>query len=157
MKEERTLANLSNADLQRVHAWEVTGKKSSKGESILIPVGLVDGEVVPRNVGEIWCLCRCTFNDASEHIASAMCRGDSSDGPLGISVWNGERSLRIMVPPAPPFVLEKEGPIVFARHFKRSVQAVFPAKIEVLPRFAVHPTVRTAVIQVNGIVYPRAV
>lgn len=50
-----------------------------------------------------------------------------------------------MVPPAPPFVLKVQGPEVLAQRFGKSVDQVFPLRMEALVEFA-HPPHRRVVL-----------
>jgi hypothetical protein len=152
MNNKTTLSKLSNADLESGLAWQVTGEQDAENEDILVRAPLIDGEVLPASVREVWCLCWCTFKDGSKHFACAMCRGDTTEGPLAITVWNGSSNIRLMVPPAPTFVLAKEGPEVFARKFSLPVDAVFPLRVEVAPRFSKAPHTRAVVIDTSGVV-----
>ena len=79
-----------------------------------------------------------------------MCRGDSDEGPLLESVWNGEKDVRVLLPPAPPLVLAKSGPQVFAAEFGLSVKQVFPMRFHVVPRFATPPEGRAVTLDVSG-------
>jgi hypothetical protein len=99
-------------------------------------------------VGEVWCACTATFADGSEHAAAALCRGDSDFGPALWTFRLGEESVRLVLPPAPRFVLAVEGPAPFADKFGKQLDDVFPIELCVVPRFAVSPRVRSALLTV---------
>jgi hypothetical protein len=145
----RTLSQLNYHDLGAHPAWAVAGDPEAEDVE-LAPVRLDSAGRVPRDVGEVWCLCEAVFADGSRHLASAMCRGDSDQGPLLWTVWNGAEDVPLLLPPAPDFVLEKEGPEVFVMKFRLNLPEVFPMRIEVVPRFAVEPEHRSVALDVSG-------
>lgn len=150
MEQTRTFADLSYGDLQVCPAWRSTGTCDERGNQVLKPVRLGADGSIPASVEEVWCLCKCRFADATEHGACSSCDGDTSEGPLAWSVWNGDEFIPIIVPPAPDFVLEKEGPIAFCRAFNLESQAVFPLEIEVVPAFEIAPHRRSVLIDSSG-------
>lgn len=125
----RTLGTLTREDLAEVPAWEATGEVVD-GDIVLVPLVLGPSDGVPAGVGEVWCRSRCRFANGEEHPACAMYRGDSEEGPLAWTVWNGARDVPLLLPPAPPQVLALDGPEPFARAFQLSLGAVFPLTIE---------------------------
>jgi hypothetical protein len=145
-----TIATLNDQHLRDFPAWEWTGEYDNDGNEILVPVLLNECDAVPQSVGEAWCRCSCRFAEGSEHAASAMCRGDSALGPVGISVWNGQKHVRLILPPAPEFVLQEEGPAAFCESFGRRLEAVFPVELLVIPRFALVPQDRSVRIEQSG-------
>lgn len=116
----------------------------------LVPVKFTADGRVPSNVRLAWCLAVATFADGSRHEACAACWGDSEEGPLLPTVFNGKEDVPLMVPPAPDFVLKEEGPEVFAAKFGSTVERVFPVRLEVVPRFASTPQRRHALHAVSG-------
>ena len=145
-----TIAGLNYADLRECNAWKWTGQCDDRGDEILAQVQFDSTGRIPADVGEVWCLSVCRFADGSEHAACAMCRGDSELGPTAISVWNGTSDIRLMVPPAPDFVLDKEGPTVFCRSFGLDLKSVFPIEVRVIPEFSTQPLLRSARIESSG-------
>jgi len=139
-----TLSSLTYEDLRRSPAWRAIGDYTEEVDARL--ESLPAEEDVPAAVEEVWCLCRAVFADGSEHLATAMCRGDAAIGPLLCSVWNGVEDVAIIVPPAPPFVLEEQGPSAFCARFSKALAQVFPLTIEVLPTFETAPRRRAAVL-----------
>jgi hypothetical protein len=150
MKEKRTLSQLQNEDLKKYIAWETVVESIDDDDISLMPADLDKDGRIPESLGEVWCLCRAIFKNGSEYIASAMCRGDSSDGPLLYSVWNGNENIRLILPPAPPFVLEKEGPESFAKKFNLNINDIFPIIFEVVPRFVTKPEIRRLKLDISG-------
>jgi hypothetical protein len=57
----------------------------------------------------------------------------------------------LVLPPAPPFVLARKGPEVFAVRFGMDVTDVFPLIIEVVPRFATKPEIRSVKLETSGV------
>ncbi len=150
MDEITTLSQLTNEDLRRYSAWEATGDYAEDVDAKLTPVKFDDDGRVPVELEEVWCMCIATFSDGSEHMASSMCRGDSSDGPLLCTVWNGSDNVELLVPPAPPHVLEKHGPDYFSAKFNMKKGAIFPLTIKVVPRFTTKPEIRSAIFEETG-------
>jgi len=75
------------------------------------------------------------FACGEENLASGVCRGDSSDGPLLLSVFNGVEDVTLIKPPAPDFVLQAQGPEQFSKRFDKKPNEVFPLTIKVIPQF----------------------
>ncbi len=146
----KKLSQLDNSDLLRHPAWLAVGDYAQDVDAELVPLPLDEGRI-PETAGEVWCFCTVTFADGTEHLGSAMCRGDSKDTLSLWSVWKDEEPVRILVPPAPSFVLEKQGPSPFARHFGRCVGEVFPLTIQAVPPFAVNPQVRAVRLDLTGV------
>lgn len=148
--QQTTLAHLDQHKLRDRLAWRWTGMYDAAGDEILEPVHLTSAGRIPATVGEVFCFCLLTFNDNSQHPGCAMCRGDSSLGPIALSAWNDNKSVRLLLPPAPGFVLEKEGPGAFCSEFGRDSARVFPLKITVIPHFAKPPNERVIRIAASG-------
>jgi hypothetical protein len=146
-----TLSRLSYEDLKRCNAWKTTGDIDSEDCQLGEVVFDKDGNI-PASIGEVWCLCSTIFADHSIHQATSLCRGDGADGPLLWSVWNGEVDVPILLPPAPPEVLQVQGPEVIATSFNRSISDIFPLTIVVVPQFAVAPHIRSIRLGVEGII-----
>lgn len=144
----RRLSELGGEDLLARPAWRVTGDPHA-ADVELEPVDLVQG-FVSADVGEVWCLCTATFADGSTHHASALCRGDSDFGPRPWSFMQGPNAVRLLLPPAPQFVLDQEGPVFFAGIFGRSIDDVFPIQLRVVPQFATPPRSRSILLTIGG-------
>lgn len=138
----KSIANLDLDDLQRSTAWHWKGAYDGSGNEILSPVEFDANGRIPASVGETWCLSKVLFSGGATHAGCAMCRGDSDTGPLAWSVWNGNRFVPLIMPPAPGSVLKKLGPERFSAVFHLDVSAVFPLKLIVLPKFVVPPEER---------------
>lgn len=151
MKRRTTLSRLSYKDLSDSPAWAAVGDYAEAEDAELEPVRLDAQGRIPSDGEEIWCLCSAMFADASEHLATAMCRGDSSDGPLLWGVWNGAENVPLLLPPSPDFVLSKCGPRVFTEKFNSNLAAVFPLVIKVAVPFVMSPEERYAKLGVTGI------
>lgn len=151
MRATTTLSRLTYDHLTDSPAWRAIGDYANADDQTLEAIRYAGCRPIPASVQEVWCLCIAKFANGSEHSACAMCRGDSADGPLAWSVWNGEEDVPVIVPPAPPPVLEIDGPGVFASRFALSVQEVFPIVFEVVPRFVVRPEKRAAILDVAGV------
>ena len=149
MKSRTTLGRLTYEDLEASAAWVATGETEEQ-DQVLVPVVLRNGRV-PRTAGEVWCLSVSRFADATEHLACTMCRGDNEDGPLAWTIWNGERDVSLLLPPAPPFVLAEDGPEPFARAFNKKISEVFPLEIRALPEFEIEPTRRIVRLGAQGV------
>ena len=151
MRTSTTLSRLTYDDFARSPAWRAVGDYANDEDKTLEPVTLGSAGVIPEHVEEVWCLCVATFADGSEHQACAMCRGDSADGPLVWSVWNGEKDVPVILPPAPPDVLKLDGPDAFAAGFGLSLEEVFPVRLKVVPTFASEPSMRRVVLDSSGV------
>jgi hypothetical protein len=57
----------------------------------------------------------------------------------------------LIVPPAPPQVLELDGPAVFARAFGKCIEAVFPLEIKLTVEFEMEPRRRSVIIGSEGV------
>lgn len=155
MKKKRKLSQLKNEDLINYNAWETVVESLDDEDISLVPVDLDKNGRISATLGEVWCLCRAIFKNGNENLASAMCRADSSDGPLLHSIWNGRENIRLILPPAPPFVLAKEGPEIFAKKFNLTVNDIFPIVFEVIPRFVTEPEVRKVKLDITGVLETR--
>lgn len=108
------------------------------------------GEISADNE-EVWCICSAKFSNGTTHKASSMCRGDSDEGPLLWSIWNGEKDVSLLLPPAPPPVLKVEGPEPFAAEFGLIISDVFPIEFSVIPAFEISPIKRKINLTINGV------
>jgi len=83
-----------------------------------------------RNLEQhVWCRINVKLNDNSELKGIGMYFTD--DGQLGnFSIKSGSNWMTLMLPPAPDFVLEKDGPIPFAQELNKNYKDVFPMTIE---------------------------
>ena len=111
-----------------------------------------DGTAYPAKIGEVWRLCNAVFADGSEHLASAMCRGDSSDGPLLWNVWNGTEDVPLSCHLRHCRFLAKKVRQALSAKFNADMHAVFPLKITAVARFAVSPEERSVRVDVAGVV-----
>ena len=152
MTTKKTLSKLTYDDLKSFPAWAAMGNYAEDEDATLEPVQLDSEGRIPSDLEEIWCLCTACFADGSERLAAAMCRADSSDGPLLWSVWNGADDVPLFLPPTPPSVLSKKGPDVFAASFGMKTSDVFPVRMKVVARFATAPEERSVDLSVAGIV-----
>jgi len=150
---QKTISQLNNDDLIKYKAWETVTETIDDEEVMLTPAVLRSDGKIPASCGEVWCLCKATFANKSEHIALALCRGDANEGPLLWTVWNGEKDVSLMFPPAPQFVLDVEGPEGFAESFSLQTEDVFPIDFEVIPRFETPKAVRKVILNISGPVY----
>jgi hypothetical protein len=148
--ESRTLQTLTYEDLQRYPAWLTREDTLGEEDAVLLPVVLTADGDVPAERGIVWCLAKATFASGAAHHATAAIWPAGTEGPLLPSVWNGARFVPLFVPPAPDFVLAKDGPGAFASAFGLNVTEVFPLKLEVVPSFAIAPRSRAAVYAVEG-------
>jgi len=145
------LSTLTYEDLAEVQVWSTPAGSEEEEDATLSPVSLTRDGLVPSNVGEVWCLCTAWFADGSQHRATAMCRGDSGDGPLLWTVSAGSEDVPLLVSPSPAFVLARQGPTFFAARFGKSLEQVFPLTIEAATRFAVEPQRRRVCIGADGV------
>ena len=149
-----SLATLRHADLDRYAAWAVTGDVVD-GAEILEPVTTFVNGKLPSHLGEVWCRSQCRFSDGSLHRACALYRGDSSDGPLAWSVFNGSVDVPLVLPPAPAEVLAVDGPERLASSFGRAIADVFPLEIAAACLFQTPPETRSVIIDASGVVERR--
>lgn len=155
------LEELSTEQLMRIDAWQIV-EELGEGDGIITPKILEDYEglitpadkdkdgLISRDIGGVWCLTYAIFANGDKHIACSLCEGDSDEGPICWSVWNGVDFVVLMVPPAPDFVLEVDGPDHFCSDFGKSIHDVFPLTFEVVPLFQNKPHQRKVVIQPDG-------
>lgn len=151
MSEKINLSQLTNEHFYKCDSWIVLEDSLQEEEDVSLEPAIKtpDGLIGATN-GEVWCFCKAIFSNGDEHIGSALCRGDSDDGPLVCSVWNGKEDVPIFVPPAPEFVLEKDGPDIFCGKFGKQIQDVFPIIVEVIPCFENKPNTRRVMIYSDG-------
>ncbi len=147
----KTLSQLTYEDLKRSPAWGAIGDYAEDEDAKLTPVQFDDFGRIPEKLEEVWCMCTVVFANGSELMATAMCRGDSSDGPLLWSVWNGSEDVPLLLPPAPPPVLAKKGPDFFSNKFNMKKDEVFPLTIKVVSRFSTSPEIRSVKLGESGV------
>ena len=130
---------------------EVITPELLEGYEGLIAPADKDGNslILPAN-GQVWCLTNATFANGQNHIALSLCEADTDVGPICLAVWNGTEFIDFLVPPAPDFVLEVNGPIPFCKKFNTSPDEVFPLVFSVVPQFKEEPHQRTIAIQPDG-------
>lgn len=145
----KTLGTLTYRDLDEHVAWEATGDIAD-GDELLLPATLTTEGLVPASVGEVWCRSRCRFSNGSTHRACALYKGDSEDGPLVWSVFNGSVDVRLILPPAPDDILAIDGPERFAASFGLTLAEVFPVEISAECTFETPPTRRSIVVYSSG-------
>ena len=141
------LSSLTYSALAAHPAWEGTGHYTESGDELVRPVAFSEDGRVPDHYGRVWCLCVCRLADGSEHPACAWCSGNAPEGPMAWSIWTGSQDVRLILPPAPSAVLEREGPLAFCRAFGRTPNNVFPLDIMAVPRFAMSPHLRSVHVQ----------
>lgn len=146
----KTLGTLSDEDLTVHPAWEATGD-TEDGDKELVPAPMVDRETVSATAREVWCLSECIFANGDTHPATAMYRGDGPEGPLAWTVSHDGEEIPLVVPPAPDFVLQLDGPAAFAQKFNLPTEAVFPLEIRSIVRFQSHPAERSVHLNQDGI------
>jgi hypothetical protein len=144
------LSELNIGSFANNDSWMIAEESIEDNDVLLKPAYKIKGRVSKKN-GEVWCLSKALFSNGEIYSASSMCRGDSDQGPLLWSVWNGEKYVALIVPPAPDFVLESEGPIAFCNEFARNPEDVFPISFEVVPLFEIEPHKRSLLIGIKGI------
>lgn len=152
MDNKKTLSQLTYEDLKLTTAWKSIGSYSEDEDSQITPVEFDMEGRIPRKVEEVWCLCTAVFANGTEHLATAMCRGDSSDGPMLWSIWNGNEDIPLLLPPAPTLVLAKKGPAFFSSKFLLKTEDIFPLIIKVVPRFETSPKVRSIRLDISGVI-----
>ncbi|MBX3254204.1 MAG: hypothetical protein KF862_08705 [Chitinophagaceae bacterium] len=142
-----------NIDIfNRFDSWRVLEQSYDKEQLLLTPAFKNGDGTISKKNGEVWCISRILFSDGSTHQGASMCRGDTDEGPLLWSIWNNTKFQTLIVPPAPDFVLEEEGPIPFSKSFNKNTDQVFPIKFEVIPKFEIEPYERDILINIDGIV-----
>lgn len=148
------LSELNKDHLKNIVVWRVIPDSLEEADAELEPAELdADGEIGAKNE-EVWCACSARFSNGTVHEGVAMCRGDSSDGPLLWSIWNGMRAVPLLLPPAPPAVLKVDGPERFAVEFGLMVGEVFPIEFAVIPQFETKPTKRKVILNIGGSTCP---
>ena len=140
------LSELTNNDLFKNTCWRVIQETIDDEDVTLEPANLSDeGKVLAIN-GEVWCKGLAKFKNGLTFTGACMCRADSSDGPLLITVWNGHRDVSLIMPPAPDFVLAQEGPVPFCNAFDLIIDDVFPIQFNVEPEFEIEPFFRAVIL-----------
>lgn len=146
-----TLSELTYDLLGKTNAWRVIMDTLEDEDASLEPAYLnAKGEIDADNE-EVWCICSAKFSNGTTYKASSMCRGDSDEGPLLWSIWNGEKDVSLLLPPVPPPVLKVEGPEPFAAEFGLNTSEVFPIEFNVIPVFETSPTQRKVILTPNGV------
>jgi hypothetical protein len=145
------LSELSMTELQHHDAWRTIESTNEDSNVALTPAHKNEDGMISKSNGEVWCLCNVHFSDGTQLTATSLCRGDSDYGPLLWSFWNGQSFISLVVPPAPRFVLDVEGPNRFCKHFDKKINQIFPLRLEVVPSFEVQPTKRSIIITEKGI------
>ncbi len=152
----RKRSTLRPSDFLEVAAWQGVGDYLEDADPEYQPVRFDAAGRVPASAGYVHCRCVATFSDGTKHEAVGICGSHSEEGPELVSVLRGEQYHRVMVPPAPPFVLEAEGPAPFAKAFDRSVADVFPLSVEVVAKFEIPPHIRHVVLDTGGMIPSRS-
>lgn len=148
-----TLGTLSDGDLRDCPAWKSSGQLIDS-DKVLVPADLTIEGTIATTVGEVWCRSTCTFRNGATHPATAMYRGDRAEGPLAWTISFSGREIPLVVPPAPAFVIEYDGPAAFARVFGLRLIDIFPLVIKSDVRFAMPPSERSVHIGPHGILDP---
>ena len=144
------LSELNDDLLQKFDSWRVLEETYDYEDVSLSPAYKNNNGEISNKNGEVWCLSKAIFANGEEHKASSMCRGDSNQGPLLWSVWNNTKRINLLLPPAPDFVLKKEGPIKFCAEFNKPPGEVFPIRFEIIPKFQIEPNLRIVAIYQDG-------
>lgn len=142
------LSELTNIHLEEIKAWRVLEDTIEEEDVTLSPAYFTKEGLISKRNGMVWCLCKSIFANGEEFKGVSMCRGDSDEGPLLLSVWNGHDYIRIIMPPAPLFVLNEEGPEMFSTKFDRKLSDIFPMKFEVVLNFEIEPYKRRLVLNI---------
>jgi hypothetical protein len=141
------LSNLTNEVLTRINCWRVEVDTIEDEDISLTPaIKSTEDKILPLN-GEVWCQTTVFFSNGEKKKGSCMCRADSEDGPLLVTVWNGAKDVSLIMPPAPEFVLEMEGPNKFCSEFQLEYEEIFPLRILVVPIFETPPNLRQIIYQ----------
>ena len=142
-----TLGKLSYEQLERIPAWRVIPETIDDIDISLEPATTDDVGLIETENGEVYCLCKAIFSNGDEHRASAMLRGDANEGPLLLTIFNGFEDIPLIMPPAPAFVLEADGPEAFCKKFGKPSEDVFPISFSVIPKFKAEPKDRSIIIK----------
>lgn len=145
------LSELNYDHFEEAGAWRVIPETLEEVDASLEPALLNSRGEVTRENEEVWCLCQASFSNGSAHRAAAMCRGDSGQGPLLWTIWNGVKDVSLQLPPAPPPVLKVDGPEPFCASFDLNIADVFPIRLVVIPRFEQKPNLRKVMLDTTGV------
>ena len=145
-------SDLNMSSFQNHDSWQVLEETLEEIDISLIPADKNESGLISSKNGEVWCLSKMTFFNNEQHFASSMCRGDSNEGPILWSVWKDNELITLMLPPAPDFVLDIDGPASFCSEFNLSQQDIFPISFEVIPEFQLEPHKRAVLIYPDGTV-----
>lgn len=141
------LNEMTIQDFKQTPCWKVLETGFDENDVKLVEAAISDDGTVLATNGEVWCKGIATFNNGLIYDGVCMCRADASDGPLLITIWNGQKDVSIIMPPAPDFVLENEGPEPFCQAFHLSYQEIFPIQFLVEAKFEVAPLTRQRTIE----------
>jgi hypothetical protein len=144
-----TLSSLTDEDLVFWPAWRVT-TVTDEGDQILAPAPMNSYGEILKTVDQVWCRSVCRLSNGVELPALSLCIGKSNEGPINWSITVDSEELRLILPPAPDFVLREEGPEAFARKLSMDLSDVFPLTLEVLVKFEAMPRHRSIKIGANG-------
>ena len=148
------LAELTIPLLQEHDSWAVIPQSLDEEDALLVPAEKDESGLIPKTVGELWCRCKVTFFNKERHTAVSMCRGDADENPILWAFWNNQEFVNLLLPPAPDFVLEVEGPDNFCRQFGLPAAEIFPILFEVEPEFQTEPQKRIVLIYADGNILP---
>ena len=148
------LTELTIPLLQEHDTWAVVKQSPDDNDALLVPVEKDEAGLIPKTVGELWCRCKVTFFNKERHVAMSMCRGDADESPILWAFWNEAGFVNLLLPPAPDFVLEVEGPDNFCRQFGLASGDIFPILFEVEPEFQTEPQKRVVLIYADGNILP---
>lgn len=142
-------SNITRDDYERVSAWRVPGDMLDEDPEMVPALRTTNG-ALSKSMGAVWCRVNATFADGTEVVGIALCRADAPEEPSLWQFWEGERLISLNLPPAPPFVLDKHGPAVLAREFRRTVGDVFPMVVEAVDDFEHPPRRRSVTLTQTG-------
>lgn len=144
------LSTLTYEDFEITNAWKVMMETINEDDVSLEPALVNSNGYISKKNEEVWCLCLAIFSNGLKYKATGMCRGDSSEGPLLWSIWNGLKDIPLILPPAPPFILKFDGPESFSKEFGLDISKVFPIEFNVIPHFETKPSKRIVILDTDG-------
>jgi hypothetical protein len=144
-----TLGSLSDEDLAFCPAWQVI-EATDDGDQVLVPAPLIASGEVSRSVEEVWCRSVCRLPGGVELPACTLSIANSGEGPIAWSITHNGQEVRLILPPAPEFVLREEGPAAFAKRLQLALSQTFPLILEVSVRFEESPHNRSIRIDADG-------
>lgn len=135
------LSDLTYEMLDVIPCWRSVLSESNDLE---ITPAMIDslGYILAKNE-EVWCLFEAYFSNGD--LVKGCCNTWSDDIEkklLQFSFWNGNQDIALILPPAPKFVLDKEGPEVFSSKFNSTIDKVFPIQIKTIPKFELERSIR---------------